>query len=117
MLKDDAFWTVMGTTLLYMVLVIVVAIGFGLASALVLNRPFKGRVAARALMTLPWAFPDVPTVLVFIWMLNPNFGVMNVFAQLLPWVGENPKWLFNPHLAMAWVVLITAWKGFPSTAW
>jgi multiple sugar transport system permease protein len=64
-------------------------------------------------MTLPWAFPDVPTVLVFIWMLNPNFGVMNVFAQLLPWVGENPKWLFNPHLAMAWVVLITAWKGFP----
>ena len=113
MLTDDAFWEVMGTTLLYMVLVIVVAVGFGLGTALVLNRPFRGRGGARAVMTLPWAFPDVPTVLVFLWMLNPNFGVMNVFAQLLPWVGENPSWLFDENLALGWVVFITAWKGFP----
>ena len=113
MLTDDKFWQVMGTTLLYMVLVVVVAVGFGLGSALILNRPFHGRSGARAIVTLPWAFPDVPTVLIFLWILNPNFGVMNVFAQLLPWVGENPSWLFDPNLAMAWVVLITAWKGFP----
>lgn len=113
MLRDEDFWSVMGTTVLYMFLVVVVAIGFGLGSAMLLNRPLKGRSAARAILTLPWAFPDVPTVLIFIWMLNPNFGVMNVFAQLLPWVGENPKWLFDEQLAMAWVVLITAWKGFP----
>lgn len=113
MLTDDAFWSMMGTTLLYMVLVIVVAVGFGLGSALILNRPFRGRGGARAVITLPWAFPDVPTVLIFVWMLNPNFGVMNVFAHLLPWIDENPSWLFNPTLAFAWVVLITAWKGFP----
>ena len=113
MLDDEQFWAVMGNTIVYMVAVIVVAIGFGLGSALILNRPFRGRTPARAIMTLPWAFPDVPTVLVFIWMLNPNFGVMNVFANLLPWVDENPKWLFDPALAMATVVLITAWKGFP----
>ncbi len=113
MLQDEAFWSVMGQTLVYMVAVIVVAIGFGLGSALILNRQFGGRTAVRAIMTLPWAFPDVPTVLVFIWMLNPNFGVMNLFAQLLPWVDQNPKWLFDPNLAMACVVLITAWKGFP----
>jgi multiple sugar transport system permease protein len=113
MLHDESFWSVMGNTLVYMIAVIVVAIGFGLGSALVLNRPFKGRTPARAIMTLPWAFPDVPTVLVFIWMLNPNFGVMNVFAHVLPWIDANPKWLFDPALAMAVVVLITAWKGFP----
>jgi len=113
MLQDDAFWGVMRHTVVYMVAVIVVAIGFGLGSALVLNRPFRGRAAARGVMTIPWAFPDVPTVLIFIWMLNPNFGVMNVFAHLLPWLDENPKWLFDPNLAMASVVLITAWKGFP----
>lgn len=113
MLHDEVFWSVMGHTLVYMVAVIAVAIGFGLGSALILNRQFGGRTAVRAIMTLPWAFPDVPAVLVFIWMLNPNFGVMNVFAHLLPWVDQNPKWLFDPNLAMAWVVLITAWKGFP----
>jgi multiple sugar transport system permease protein len=113
LIHDDVFWSVLGNTLVYMVAVIVVAIGFGLGSALVLNRPFRGRIGARAVMTLPWAFPDVPTVLVFIWMLNPNFGVMNVFANWLPGIHENPKWLFDPNLAMAIVVLITAWKGFP----
>jgi multiple sugar transport system permease protein len=110
---DDAFWSVLQKTTIYMLAVIAVAIGFGLFSAMVLNHAFVGRSAARAVVTLPWAFPDVPAALVFIWMLNPNFGVMNVFAQLLPWVGENPKWLFDPQLAMGAVVVVTAWKGFP----
>lgn len=113
MLSDEGFWSVMATTLIYMLLVVVVAVGFGLGSAMLLNRPLRGRAGARAIITLPWAFPDVPTVLIFVWILNPNFGVANVFAQLLPWVGENPKWLFDSNLAMGWVVLITAWKGFP----
>jgi multiple sugar transport system permease protein len=113
MIHDRVFWNDMRHTILYMVAVIVVAIGFGLGSALVLNRPFHGRALARGLMMLPWAFPDVPTVLVFIWMLDPNFGVMNVFARWLPGVDQNLKWLLDPNLAMLCVVLITAWKGFP----
>jgi multiple sugar transport system permease protein len=113
LIHDENFWSTLQNTFIYMISVIVVAIGFALGSALLLNRPFRGRTGARAVMTLPWAFPDVPTVLVFLWMLNPNFGVLNIFAQLLPWVGENPKWLLDPHLAMPILVLITAWKGFP----
>ena len=113
MLRDDAFWRSMQTTLIYMVAVIAVAIGCGLGSALVLNRHFRGRTIARGLMTLPWAFPDVPTVLIFLWMLNPNFGVMNVFTDVLPWIEENPKWLLDSRMAFVSVVLITAWKGFP----
>ncbi|MGI8477770.1 MAG: carbohydrate ABC transporter permease [Thermomicrobiales bacterium] len=113
MLADEVFWDVMRHTIVYMVAVVVVALGFGLGTALLLNRRFKGRTLSRALLTLPWAFPDVPTVLVFIWMLNPNFGVMDVFARWLPWVDQNSKWLLDPNLAMVCVVLITAWKGFP----
>jgi multiple sugar transport system permease protein len=111
--NDDDFWATLQKTLIYMLAVIVIAIGFGLFSAMVLNHAFVGRSLTRAVVTLPWAFPDVPTALVFIWMLNPNFGVMNIFAQLLPWVGENPKWLFDPDLALVSVVVVTAWKGFP----
>ena len=113
MLSDPGFWGVMGTTITYMLAVIAVAIGVGLGSALILNRAFRGRTLARALMTMPWAFPDVPTVLIFIWILNPSFGVSNVFAQLLPWIGENPTWLLDPRLAFLSVVGVTAWKGFP----
>jgi multiple sugar transport system permease protein len=112
MLSNDDFWQVAQTTFLYMIAVIVVAVGFGLGSALVLNRNFRGRTGARAIMTLPWAFPDVATVLVFIYMLNPSFGVANLFWTWIPGNGAQ-KWLLNPHWAFAWVVLITAWKGFP----
>ena len=113
LIDDEFFWKSLKQTFLFMGGVIALSIAFGLASAVVLNRAFFGRSAARGIITLPWAFPDVPAVLVFIWMLNPQFGVMNVFANWLPWVDENPKWLLDPDLAMISVILITAWKGFP----
>ncbi len=112
MLSSDSFWEVTRTTFIYMFAVIIVAIGFGLGSALVLNRQFRGRTGARAIMTLPWAFPDVATVLVFIWMLNPNFGVVNLFWTWLPGA-TSQNWLLHPDWALIWVILITAWKGFP----
>ncbi len=111
--NDEFFWRSLKQTALFMGGVIAVSIAFGLLSAIVLNRAFFGRSAARAIVTLPWAFPEVPAVLIFIWMLNPQFGVMNVFANWLPWVDENPKWLLDPDLALASLILITAWKGFP----
>jgi multiple sugar transport system permease protein len=112
MLSDENFLTVIRNTMVYMLAVIVVAVGFGLVSALLLNRPFRGRLAARGIMTLPWAFPEVPTALIFLWMLNPNFGVMNRFVTWIPGA-ETQKWLLDPRWAMIWVVLTTAWKGFP----
>jgi multiple sugar transport system permease protein len=113
MLTDPAFWIVVVHTLVYMLGVIGVSIGAGLLSALLFNRRFVGRVLARSLLTLPWSFPDVPTVLVFVWILNPQFGVMNVFARVLPWIQQNQRWLLNGDLAMLSIVLISAWKAFP----
>jgi multiple sugar transport system permease protein len=113
MLTDPSFWVVVLHTLSYMLGVIGISIGAGLLSALLFNRPFVGRIFARGLLTLPWSFPDVPTVLVFVWILNPQFGVMNVFARLLPWIQQNQRWLLNADLAMLSIILISAWKAFP----
>ena len=113
MLGDPSFWKVMQTTLLFTVLVIVVAVGVGLFTALLFNRPFRYRPAARALLMLPWAFPEVPVVMIFIWILSPQFGVVNVLARLIPGVTQNPQWLQVPELAMGWMVLIASWKAFP----
>lgn len=113
LIHDDFFWHSLRQTFIFMFGVIVISIAFGLFSAVVLNRAFFGRSGARAIITLPWAFPEVAAALIFIWMLNPQFGVMNVFARWLPWVDESPKWLLDPDLALISVILITAWKGFP----
>ncbi|MDQ3248642.1 MAG: sugar ABC transporter permease, partial [Chloroflexota bacterium] len=113
MFSDPDFWQVMRTTIIFTALVIVVAIGVGLLTALLFNRPFRFRPLARALLMLPWAFPEVPVVMIFIWILSPQFGVINRLARLLPGVTENPQWLQVPVLAMGWVVLIASWKAFP----
>ena len=113
MFDDPAFWMVMKTTLLFTALVIIVAIGAGLATALLFNQPFRARPVARALLMLPWAFPEVPVVMIFVWILSPQFGVVNLLVRWIPGITENPQWLQVPSLAMGWMVLITAWKVFP----
>ena len=113
MFSDPDFWNVMRVTLTFTALVIVVAIGAGLATALLFNRPFRFRPLARAMLMLPWAFPEVPVVMIFIWILSPQFGVVNLLVRWIPGINENPQWLQVPSLAMGWVVLIASWKAFP----
>ena len=113
MFSDPDFWKVMQTTLIFTSLVIVVAISAGLVTALLFNQPFRFRGAARAMMMMPWAFPEVPVVMIFIWILSPQFGVVNLLVRWIPGVNTNPQWLQVPWLAMGWMVLIASWKAFP----
>jgi multiple sugar transport system permease protein len=111
--SDPDFWKVMQTTLIFTALVIMVAISAGLATALLFNQPFRFRGGARAMMMMPWAFPEVPVVMIFIWILSPQFGVVNLLVRWIPGVTTNPQWLQVPWLAMGWMVLIASWKAFP----
>jgi multiple sugar transport system permease protein len=113
MLNDPSFWKVMQTTLLFTGLVIVVAIGAGLLTALLFNFNFRGRSVARSMMMMPWAFPEVPVVMIFIWILSPQFGVVNLLVRWIPGITQNPQWLQVPWMAMMWMVLIASWKAFP----
>ena len=113
MVHDPDFWNSLRVTLTYTGLVIVVAIGVGLFTAMLFNRSFRFRGVARAALMLPWAFPEVPVVMLFIWVVNVQFGVINYLVRWIPGVTENPKWLQTPALAMGIVVMVAAWKAFP----
>lgn len=107
------FWLVIGNTLFYAIAANAAIIAFALGLALLLNQAFHGRKLARVVASLPWAFPEVAAVLVWSWMYNKDFGVMNVFARWLPGVSENPNWLLDPAMAWFSIVLMTVWKIFP----
>src|SRR5258708_37732114 len=111
MLGRSRFLNSVKVRLTFMVATVIIAVGAGLIAALLMNQHFRGRSIARTIMTLPWAFPDIPTVLVFFWILNPSFGVSNVLVHfLLPGLEQNPKWLQDINLAMPIVVAISSWK-------
>jgi multiple sugar transport system permease protein len=113
MLSDPDFLWIMIRTLVFTVLIDVIVLLVGLAVALLMNWRFPGRAIVRSLLTVPWAVPEVPVAITFIFMLDPTFGVFNLLARLVPGVDENPQWLLDPVLAMAIIVLVTVWKGFP----
>lgn len=113
--EDDDFWFAVQVTFTYMAFVVVGAVFLGLVSALLLNRRFRGRNLARSAIAVPWAFPEISAVLVFLWMCNPTFGVMNVFARIIPGIDANLSWLSDPNLAMPLVILLSIWKAFPFT--
>lgn len=113
MVHDSVFWASVQTTAEFTVSMVAIWLVFGLVMALLMNWTFHGRTVVRAALALPWAMPDVPTVLTFTIMLDPNFGVLNRIAAWIPGVHHHIAWLTSPNLAFISVLGIVGWKGFP----
>jgi multiple sugar transport system permease protein len=113
MFADPVFWQVVRVTLIFTAAVVVFMLVVGLFIAMLLNWSFRGRGFVRGVLAIPWALPDIPVVLTFLLMMDPNFGVINRMASWLPGLGHHYAFLTSPHLAFASIVVITVWKGFP----
>jgi multiple sugar transport system permease protein len=113
MVHDPVFWQVLRITLVFTAVVVIGMLIAGLAIAMLLNWSFRGRGFVRGVLAIPWALPDIPVVLTFLLMMDPNFGVINRMASWLPGLGHHYAFLTGPHLAFASIVVITVWKGFP----
>jgi multiple sugar transport system permease protein len=88
----------------YLPSVVIIALGL----ALLLNRRIKGRVVFRAIYFVPVVTSWVAVSLIWKWLLNPQYGLVN-FA--LGAVGiKGPGWLFDPAWAMTGVILTSVWK-------
>lgn len=98
---------------IYVVGTITPAFCLGLAVALFLHRPFRGRRWFRSLILLPWAVPGVAASAVFLWMADGAFGVINKLLLNLQLIDAPVAWYSNPRTAMLAVIMPTAWKLFP----
>lgn len=111
--RNPRFWNSLGVTLTYTICAVVLSYAVGLGTAMLLNRKFRFQWLARLLMILPWAVPEVVAVMIFKWMLDAQFGIVN---HLLLWVGfisEPVAWLNDPTSALVVVILTTVWIEYP----
>ncbi len=85
-------------------------IAAGLLAALVVNQKLRGRAILRTLFYTPSITPYVAASIVWIYVLNTDWGILNWFLHLfhLP----SPDWLGSPRWAMLGVIIFTVWKGF-----
>ena len=107
------FQRVLWITAVYTVACVVLSIGLGLAAALLLDAPFRGRAIARSLVTIPWAAPPVAVALIFIWIYNGQYGIANHGLKLFSAALGGESWLDSPALALPAVLATTVWQIFP----
>ncbi len=86
LLSSSGFLEAARTTLLYSVLGTAGAIALGLAAALLVRRPFRGRGLVRGVLLLPWVAPVVAITFVWQILLSPQLGFVNaVGTEMLGW--------------------------------
>lgn len=113
LIQSDVFRQVVGNTAVFVIASVVLHVVLGLSSALLLNRPFFGRTAFRIVALLPWVVPDVVTGIIWKWILNPLYGVLNEGLIRLGAISAPLEWLTAPELVLPSVVLANVWRGFP----
>lgn len=107
-LADPAVLGALRNTLAFILGYLPSVVVLGLGLALLLNRPIRGRVAFRAIYFVPVVTSWVAVSLIWKWLLNPQFGLVNYGLSLVGIAG--PGWLFDPNWAMAGIVLTSVWK-------
>lgn len=113
---DEEFRRTLLTTLIYVAACVVGAVGAGLLVALLLNRGFRGRGVARALVTVPWAAPGIAVALIATWMLNPQYGIVNRFLDAVGLGVSGGVILDSQTYALPAILVTTIWQLFPLTS-
>lgn len=108
MLNDPLFWKSLGNTLYLTVIGIPLAVMTALGIAMLLNvKRIVGIGVFRTIFYLPVVVPSVASALLWIWLLNPQYGLVN---QALGAMGlPHPNWFYDPDWAKNGIILMTVW--------
>jgi multiple sugar transport system permease protein len=105
-LADEEFWRSLKLGLIYSVSTIVLQLALGVAAALLLNEAFAGRGWVRAVAIFPYVIPTVVAIVVWKWLLNSQFGLVNhLLGAPVSWMGRD--WI------MVSLILVSVWQFFP----
>lgn len=108
LVRDRDFWIVLRNTAVYAAIALPLGTLVALALAILLNTNVPGRTVWRAIIFVPTLVPLVATAMIWLWMFNGQYGVLN---SVLRQVGlEGPNWLTDPHWTMPSMILLSVWS-------
>jgi len=105
--RDPLFWTSLGVTLRYAAVAVPLGVLGGVGLALLLNCNVRGIAVYRTVLFLPSIVPAVASSVVFVWLLNPQIGLMNVLLAKFGIVG--PAWLSDTKWALRSLIGLALW--------
>jgi multiple sugar transport system permease protein/raffinose/stachyose/melibiose transport system permease protein len=108
--RDPNFKNAIRNTVLWMAAAIILPVGFGLSIALILQRNIRGANLFKSLFYFPICLSLAVIGQVWVWIYQPDWGLINVVLRGLNLANLTQAWLANPNTALISVILAWSWQ-------
>jgi multiple sugar transport system permease protein len=113
-LEDPIALYSLETTFYFVFVVVLGSIAISICGALLLNEEFAGRGICRAAVIIPWAIAPAVCAVMWRWIFNPTFGLLNaVLYYGLHIIPDYQSWLMYPMSALHAVIVAEIWMAVP----
>ena len=109
LLKSDSFFLVLRNTVIFVIGTVPTRVIFSLLLALMLVKKIPGRAFFRSVIFLPVAASTVAVAMIWRWIFNADFGLLNDFLYRIG-ISQLPQWLINPNWALMALIIFSVWK-------
>lgn len=104
---DDVFYKSLQVTIIYAVFSVPLSLLVSFIFALLLNTGIKGLSVYRTLFYLPSLVSGAAASILWMWMFNPEFGVINT---ILGYFGiDGPGWIYDKNWALPALIIMSLW--------
>ncbi|MBI2152881.1 MAG: sugar ABC transporter permease [Candidatus Rokubacteria bacterium] len=110
--SDAEFWTSLWYGVVYSFWTITLQILLGVAAALILHESFAGRGLARGIVLFPYMIPTIVAVILWKWLLNDTYGVLNAVLMGIGIIRDPISWLGADHIMLS-LIIVSVWQFFP----
>jgi multiple sugar transport system permease protein len=112
LLQDPQFWTSVRLGCIYAFSTIVLQIALGVGAALLVNEAFPGRNLVRAILIFPYVVPTVVAIILWKWLLNSQFGLVNYLIESAGLVDQPISWMGKDYIMVS-LIIVSVWQFFP----
>jgi multiple sugar transport system permease protein len=109
---DPEFWASVRRGAVYSLATIVLQIALGVGTAILLNERFPGRDLLRAIVIFPYVVPTVVAVIMWKWLLDSQFGLVNYVLQRAGITDQPISWMGRDWIMIS-LILVSVWQFFP----
>jgi N,N'-diacetylchitobiose transport system permease protein len=114
-MSNNDFWSVVERTIVVTVVLVVLSIGISLGLALLLNRVSRWvRMPMMVLLMFIWAIPQIVSIELFNWFVDPNFGVLNYMLKKVGFSSfDKHDWFVDPVQGWSVIIALVIWGAIP----
>ena len=109
---DPEFWSSFYYGVVYAAVTMAFQLVLGVAAALLLNEAFRGRNLLRGVVLFPYLIPTIVAVILWKWLLNDSYGLVNHLLLVAGVVHAPVAWLGKDYI-MSSLIIISVWQFFP----